>query len=116
MRVSAFSYLSKLFLLSDEQAVLRVQRQNDPQAFALLVHRWEAWTKRFCTRLTGDVHRGEDLSQEVFMRIFARRHDYRHEASFGSYLRRVAFIGSANRNTVMWRIVGTVAPAYLRTT
>lgn len=57
-----------------------------------------------------------DLSQEVFMRIFARRHDYRHEASFGSYLRRVAFIGSANRNTVMWRIVGTVAPAYLRTT
>ncbi len=144
MRVSAFSYLSKLFSLSDEQAMLRVQRQNDPQAFALLVHRWEAWTKRFCTRLTGDVHRGEDLSQEVFMRIFARRHDYRHEASFGSYLRRVAFnachdelrrmgkrpetqlnwantgtssdIGSANRNTVMWRIVGTVAPAYLRTT
>ena len=89
--MSVLSYLLDLFSLSDEQAMLRVQKHNDSQAFALLVRRWETWTMRFCTRLTGDVHRGEDLSQEVFMRIFAHRHDYRHEACFGSYLKRIAF-------------------------
>jgi RNA polymerase sigma-70 factor (ECF subfamily) len=90
MRASVLLYLSDLFSISDEEAMRRVQKQNDPKAFALLVHRWEAWAKQFCTRFTGDRHRGEDLSQEVFARIFVHRHDFRHEARFGSYLKRIA--------------------------
>ena len=85
-----FSYLSDLFSLSDEQAMLRVQKQNDPRAFALLVRRWQGRIQRLCARLTGDVHRGEDIAQEVFMRVFAHRNDYRGEASFATYLRRIA--------------------------
>jgi RNA polymerase sigma-70 factor (ECF subfamily) len=90
MRASLFSYLSDLLCLSDEQVMLRIQRRNDPRAFAVLVRRWENWAKRFCARLTGDVHRGEDLAQEVFMRVFTHRDDYRHEARFATYLRRIA--------------------------
>lgn len=90
MRVSVLLYLSDLFSISDEEAMRRVQNRNDPKAFALLVHRWEAWAKQFCTRLTGDRHRGEDLSQEVFTRIFVHREEFRHEARFGSYLKRIA--------------------------
>lgn len=85
-----FSYLSKLFSLSDEQAMLRVQKENDPRAFALLVRRWQGRVQQLCARLTGNVHRGEDLTQEVFMRVFAHRNDYRGEASFATYLRRIA--------------------------
>lgn len=87
----SLSHLSGLFSLSDEQAMLRVQKQNDPRAFAILVHRWESWTKMFCTRFTGDVHRGEDLAQEVFAQILAHRNDYRHEGRFAAYLRRIAY-------------------------
>ena len=95
MRVSVLSYLSDLwpkdlFSLSDEQAMLRVQKENDPRAFALLVRRWQGRIQRLCARLTGDVHRAEDLAQEVFMRVFAHRNDYRGEASFATYLRRIA--------------------------
>lgn len=90
MRVSVFSYLSDLFSLSDEQVMLRVQKQDDPRAFALLVRRWQSRIQRLCTRLTGDVHRGEDLAQEVFMRIYAHRNNYRGEARFATYLRRIA--------------------------
>lgn len=90
MRASVLLYLSDLFSISDEEAMRRVQKQNDPKAFALLVHRWETWATQFCTRFTGDRHRGEDLSQEVFARIFAHRHDFRHEARFSSYLKRIA--------------------------
>jgi hypothetical protein len=49
-----------LFSLSDEQAMCRVQQQNDPRAFALLVRQWERWTRCFCARMTGDAHIGED--------------------------------------------------------
>ena len=84
------SVFSHLFSLSDEQAMLRVQKQNDARAFGLLVRRWESRIQRLCARLTGDMHSGEDLAQEVFMRVFANRNDYRYEARFGTYLRRIA--------------------------
>jgi RNA polymerase sigma-70 factor (ECF subfamily) len=90
MRATVLFYLSDLFSISDEEAMRRVQKKNDPKAFALLVHRWEPWAKQFCARYTGDRHRGEDLAQEVFTRIFAHRHNYRHEARFGSYLKSIA--------------------------
>jgi RNA polymerase sigma-70 factor (ECF subfamily) len=80
-----------LFSLSDEQAMCRVQQQNDPRAFALLVRRWEPWTRRFCARMTGDAHIGEDLTQEVFMQILTHRHSFQHRARFGTYLRRIAY-------------------------
>ncbi|MFC1635536.1 RNA polymerase sigma factor, partial [Planctomycetota bacterium] len=89
-RASVLFYLSDLFSISDEEAMRRVQKKNDSKAFALLIHRWEPWAKQFCTRFTGDRHLGEDLSQEVFARLFAHRLDFRHEARFGSYLKSIA--------------------------
>ncbi|UCG49048.1 MAG: RNA polymerase sigma factor [Phycisphaerales bacterium] len=91
MGVAALSYLCKRFSLSDEQVMLRVQKRNDTQAFGLLVRRWEGWTRRFCGRLAGDAHKGEDLAQEVFMQVFAHRGDYRHEGPFAAFLQRIAF-------------------------
>ncbi len=90
MRVSVFSYLSDLLTLSDEEAMLRVQRAGDRRAFTLLVRRWQGRIERLCGRLTGDAHRGEDLAQEVFMRIYAHRTDYRHNGRFAAYARRIA--------------------------
>jgi RNA polymerase sigma-70 factor (ECF subfamily) len=40
--------------------------------------------------MTGDEHRGEDLKQETFARIFARRKDYRAGAKFSTWLWRIA--------------------------
>ncbi len=87
MRGSPFS---SWFSLSDELAMLRVQKHGDPRAFALLVRRWERPIQRLCTRMTGDRHRGEDLTQETFMRLFAKRKAYRHEARLSTFLRRIA--------------------------
>ncbi len=85
-----FSHLSDLLSLSDEQAMLRVQKRGDPRAFSLLVGRWENGIRRFCTRMTGDEHRAEDLAQDVFLRVFASRSDYRPKGCFSSYLWRIA--------------------------
>ena len=84
------SYLSGRVTLSDEEAMLRVQREGDERAFALLVRRWEDRIQRLCVRMTGDVHRGEDLAQEAFTRLYARRHSYRGDGKLSSYLWRIA--------------------------
>lgn len=79
-----------LFQASDEQAMWRVQREDDHAAFAQLVERWETPIRRLCTRMTGDLHRGEDLAQEAFTRVFARRHDYQPPRRFSTWLWQIA--------------------------
>ncbi len=59
--------VSSLFPVTDEQAMWRVQTQDDHRAFAQLVGRWEEPIRRLCARLTGDPHRAEDLKQETFV-------------------------------------------------
>jgi len=68
----------------------RVQTSDDAEAFATLVRRWERPIQNLCTRMLGDAHRGEDLAQEAFARIFARRHAYLPSGKFSTFLWRVA--------------------------
>src|SRR5262245_59341651 len=85
-----FSGLSLLFSMTDEQAMWRVQTQDDHRAFAQLVDRWTGPIRDLCSRMTGDVHRGEDLKQETFARIFEKRKSYRQSGRFSTWLWRVA--------------------------
>lgn len=82
--------LFSLFAISDEQAMWRVQMQDDAEAFALLVKRWEGPIRNLCTRMLGDAHRGEDLAQEAFTRVFLKRKDYEPKGKFCTFLWRVA--------------------------
>ena len=75
---------------SDEQAMWRVQTQDDEAAFAELVGRWESPIQRLCARMTGDAHCGEDLAQETFARVFAWRKQYQPNAKFSTWLWRIA--------------------------
>src|SRR3954470_19684986 len=90
MAGSFFKSLPSLFSATDEQAMWRVKMQDDPQAFAQLVRRWERPIQALCTRMTGDAHQGEDLAQETFTRLFARRKDYESSGRFSTFLWRVA--------------------------
>jgi RNA polymerase sigma-70 factor, ECF subfamily len=82
--------LSSLFSMTDEQAMWRVQTQDDHGAFARIVERWEEPIYRLCARMTGDPHRGEDLKQEAFARLFEKRGDYRPGAKLSTWLWRIA--------------------------
>src|SRR5579863_5560747 len=82
--------LSSLFSMTDEQAMWRVKMEDDPQAFAQLVRRWEKPIQALCARMTGDAHRGEDLTQEAFSRVFAWRKNYEASGRFSTLLWRVA--------------------------
>jgi RNA polymerase sigma-70 factor (ECF subfamily) len=84
------SQIAGLFQTPDEQAMWRVQTQDDTEAFALLLNRWEQPIKRLCTRMLHDEHKAEDLTQEAFTRIYSKRKDYQHGGKFSTFLWRIA--------------------------
>jgi len=63
---------------------------DDHREFARLVERWETPIRNLCARMTGDLHRGEDLKQETFSRVFEKRKDYEAEGRFSTWLWRIA--------------------------
>jgi RNA polymerase sigma-70 factor, ECF subfamily len=88
--MKAISVLSRFCSPTDEQAMWRVKTYTDHQAFARLVRRWEEPIRRLCARMTGDVHRGEDLKQETFLRLFEKRRNYQTTGRFSTFLWRIA--------------------------
>ena len=82
--------LKNILTPSDEQIMWRVRSNDDPEAFAQLVNKWQGSIQRLCVRMLGDAHRGEDLAQEAFARLYAKRADYQPAARFSTYLWRVA--------------------------
>ncbi|MCL5098170.1 MAG: sigma-70 family RNA polymerase sigma factor [Candidatus Omnitrophica bacterium] len=82
--------LASALFLSDEQAMWRVQSQEDPHAFARLMDRWRKRVYGLCARMTGDSHRAEDLTQETFTRLFVHRKSYVPTARFSTFLWRIA--------------------------
>ena len=90
MDLFPFEPLSSLLRISDEEAMIRVRTHDDQDAFTLLVRRWERPIQRLCIRMIGDPHRGEDLSQETFARLFTRRRHYEPVAKFSTFIWRIA--------------------------
>jgi RNA polymerase sigma-70 factor (ECF subfamily) len=90
MKGISFSTLSLLCSRTDEEAMCRVKLHDDHVEFARLVKRWEEPIRRLCIRMVGDVHRGEDLKQETFLRLFEKRKDYEPIGRFSTFLWRVA--------------------------
>ena len=75
---------------TDEEAMWRVKLHDDHHDFDRLVRRWEEPIRRLCARMVGDAHRGEDLKQETFLRLFQKRKDYQPKGKFSTFLWRIA--------------------------
>src|SRR5881394_2272731 len=76
--------------MKDEQAMWRLQMNDDHIAFAHLVEHWEQPIQRLCYRMLGNYHQGEDLKQEVFARVFTRRKAFRSGSRFSTWVWRIA--------------------------
>ena len=90
MKDSIIATVGSLFTMTDEQAMWRVRMEDDPHAFAQLVQRWEAPIQRLCCRMLGDSHKGQDLTQDAFSRVFAKRKEYQPSGRFSTFLWRIA--------------------------
>ena len=79
-----------LFSSPDESAMWRVKHEDDPEAFAELVQRWQKPIQNLCTRMVGDSHRGEDLAQDAFTRLYSKRKSYEAKSKLSTFLWRIA--------------------------
>ncbi|HLW65375.1 MAG TPA: RNA polymerase sigma factor [Gemmataceae bacterium] len=61
-------------MFADEAALVRACLAKKPDAVRALVERFQADVFRLCYRLLTNQHDAEDVSQEVFLRIFRSLH------------------------------------------
>lgn len=73
----------------DVQLMLRV-REGDEAAFAELVRRYQNRLLSVFMHLVGDAAVSEDLTQEVFLRIYRARNGYQPTARFSTWVFRIA--------------------------
>lgn len=63
---------------------------GDRQAFERLYRRYAARVYTLCARMVADRTRGEELTQDVFVRAWEKLHLFRGESSFSTWLHRLA--------------------------
>jgi RNA polymerase sigma-70 factor (ECF subfamily) len=74
---------------SDAQVMLRVAA-GDRRAFGLLFDRYHASVARFAFRFVGDRARAEELTQDIFVKLYRNAKAYKPSAQFKTFLFRVA--------------------------
>jgi RNA polymerase sigma-70 factor (ECF subfamily) len=73
--------------LSDDVALAA---RGDRRAFERLYRTHADRVFTLCTRMTGDRQRAEELTQDVFVRVWEKLGQFRGESAFGTWLHRMA--------------------------
>jgi len=75
--------------VSDEDLMGRVA-EEDERAFTELVRRYQARVTNLISRVLNDRISSDDLAQEVFVRVFVHRRNYRRGSKFSTWLFTIA--------------------------
>jgi RNA polymerase sigma-70 factor, ECF subfamily len=75
--------------LSDEDLMARVG-EDDERAFAELVRRFQGRVMNLVSRVLNDRECGDDIAQEVFVRVYVHRRNYRRGSKFSTWLFTIA--------------------------
>ncbi len=70
---------------TDDDLMMRF-KGGDPAAFELLYDRYEAQLFSLCLRLLGNRAEAEDALQDAFAKVVDRRHSFRAEGRFRSWI------------------------------
>jgi RNA polymerase sigma-70 factor, ECF subfamily len=87
----------------DLDLVSRAQ-QGDADAFASLFHKYRPKMFSVCLRMTNNPAEAEDLTQDIFLRVFRKIATFRKDSALSSWLYRVAV------NTVLMHFRKHVPP------
>jgi RNA polymerase sigma-70 factor (ECF subfamily) len=74
----------------DDAHVVQRHLAGDPQAFSMLVDRYQGRLLSFVNRTIGDRERAEDLVQEVFIRVFRHLHRFDQTKKFSTWIYTIA--------------------------
>lgn len=80
----------------DDRELMMSLKNGDVDSLEQLHRRHRTNVQRLIRRITGDAAVAEELSQEVFLRVYQARARYEPTASFSTWLYRIAFNRSLN--------------------
>src|SRR5260370_34257307 len=80
---------SKPDVALEVECVERCQR-GEREAFGFLAEKYQKRILSLVFHLVGPRHEGEDLAQEIFIKAFVAIRSYNFQASFGTWLSRIA--------------------------
>ena len=80
---------------TDHQAIQQVLA-GDPDAYKVLMDRHFQFVFRIAFRITGDTADAEDVAQEAFLRAYKSLSTFRHDATFSTWINRIAMNLSIN--------------------
>lgn len=78
------------------QSLIEACRNGDRKAEHQLYHLYAKQMYNVCMRIVSHVGEAEDILQESFAEAFRRLREFRQEASFGSWLKRIVINRSIN--------------------
>src|SRR6185312_2353770 len=102
---SVMTALSAPALLAAPLELVARTRAGDESAFAGLVDRYRPIVFRWAIALAGDEDDAEDITQEVFVRVYRKLWTFRGDGSFEAWLYRIT------RRVVFHMRPATPAPA-----
>jgi RNA polymerase sigma-70 factor (ECF subfamily) len=74
----------------DEQALMKQVQQGNEMAFTKLVNIYKDRIVNYLYQTLGDYQRALDLSQETFLRVYFKAHQYKPRAPFSSWIYTIA--------------------------
>ncbi len=84
--------------MSDDLAPLvERSRQGDMEAFRALVAETEAYVYNLAYRILGNAQEAEDMTQDVFVRVWRALPEFRADSKFTTWLYRIVVNTSLNR-------------------
>jgi RNA polymerase sigma-70 factor (ECF subfamily) len=90
--------------MADASDLITRTREGDERAFTALVSAYQPRVFRWALALSGDRDDAEDITQEVFVRVYRKLAGFRGDGSFDAWLyritRRVAMRGARARRSV----------------
>ena len=75
----------------DEDAIIEGMTRGDPRAFREFVERYKKKVFYLAFDMAGNAVDAEDISQEVFLKVFRSFHTFRQGARLGSWLYRITY-------------------------
>jgi RNA polymerase sigma-70 factor (ECF subfamily) len=74
----------------DTNLIIDLQENGDMEAFKQIMNKYNKIIYGFCFRYTGNREDAEDLSQDVFIKVYRNISSFRRESKFSTWLYRLA--------------------------
>jgi RNA polymerase sigma-70 factor, ECF subfamily len=82
--------MGEMDAVADLEALVRAAQCGDTAAFEAIYRRFSARVHTLCLRICADSYQAEELTQDVFVRIWTKLDTFRWESEFATWLYRVA--------------------------